>query len=205
MAQHEKLNRQPIPLTKDKKEYHRIKYSLKMALRMINGTFDQFDVDQYGKDALDDDFDKTIVESWYMAENTGEEKDKKIPIEMNLPFLGDGEHSYQDIKTGSIVKSPSEIKLNETTIFYVFRVVVGRAIVIRSSTLMSEEYLSNPRSALHPEYDSIYIQDDSAAGQNDYVSHKYRVFDKEKVRLVYKVTAKIRITNSVESHVPLCE
>ena len=92
MATHEKQNRQPIPLTKDKKEFHRLKYSLKMALRMINGQFESIEVDQYGKDAVDDDFDKTTVECWYMAENT--EKDKKIPIEMNLPFAGDGEHPY---------------------------------------------------------------------------------------------------------------
>jgi len=63
-----------------------------MALRMINGTFDQFDVDQYGKDVVDDDFDKTTVECWYQADNN--EKDKKIPLELNLPFVGDGEHAY---------------------------------------------------------------------------------------------------------------
>ena len=69
-----------------------MKYSLKMALRMINGTFESFDVDQYGRDVLDDDFDKTSVECWYMAESS--EKDKKIPIELNMPFAGDGEHEF---------------------------------------------------------------------------------------------------------------
>ena len=77
---------------------------------------------------------------------------------------------------------------------------------MRRSTLLSEEYRNNPRSALHPEYDSIYIQEDAAAAsQNDYVCHKYRIFDKEKIRLIYKVTAKVRITNSVDSNVPICE
>lgn len=34
--------RQPIDLPEDSKEFKRVKYSLKMALRMINGTFDDF-------------------------------------------------------------------------------------------------------------------------------------------------------------------
>ena len=33
-------SRPPIDLPSDSKEYKRVKYSLKMALRMINGTFD---------------------------------------------------------------------------------------------------------------------------------------------------------------------
>ena len=44
MANLEKKNSEVIPMPKDKKEYHRIKYSLKMALRIINGTFDDFNV-----------------------------------------------------------------------------------------------------------------------------------------------------------------
>lgn len=58
---------------------------------------------------------------------------------------------------------------------------------------------------MHPDYDSIYIQDDSPENSNDYVSHTYRIFDKENVRLLYKVNAKIKIPNSVELGVPLCE
>lgn len=58
---------------------------------------------------------------------------------------------------------------------------------MKRSTLGKDPYRNNPRSALHPEYDSIYVQDDSEYNQNDYVSHQYRIFDKEKVRLVYKV------------------
>ena len=95
-----------------------------------------------------------------MSENS--EKDKKIPIECNMPFAGDGEHMYgehifQDVRTGSIVQNPLEIRLNEPTTFYLFRVEVGWSLVMRRSTLLSEEYRNNPRSALHPEYDSIYI------------------------------------------------
>lgn len=99
------------------------------------------------------------------------------------------------------------IKLNENCIFYVFRVVVGRAFVRKRSILDGNKYRQNPRSALHSDYDSIYIQEDdpSEGGSKDYVSHTYRIFDKEKVRLIYKVQAKIKIPNSVESLTPICE
>ena len=44
MASVEKKNSQVIPMPEDKKEHHRIKYSLKMALRIIHGKFDEFKV-----------------------------------------------------------------------------------------------------------------------------------------------------------------
>jgi len=37
------------------------------------------------------------------------------------------------VTTGSIVKNPAEIKLNDTITFYVFKVVVGRAFVMKKS------------------------------------------------------------------------
>ena len=63
--------------------------------------------------------------------------------------------------TGSIVKDPAQIRLNETIVFYVFKVAVGRALVMKKSNLnMIDLESNNPKSALHPDYDSIYIQDD---------------------------------------------
>ena len=63
---YEKQNRQGLSLSKDSKEFHRVQYSLKMALRMINGTFEQLEVQQLGNtSALDDDSDKTTLECWY--------------------------------------------------------------------------------------------------------------------------------------------
>ena len=63
-----------------------------MALRMINGTFENFEVQQFGNSggALDDELDKTTVECWYKASDTIEEK--KIGIELNLPFNSAGEY-----------------------------------------------------------------------------------------------------------------
>lgn len=163
-----------------------MQYSLKMALRMINGTFEELDVYQFGNTGgvLDDDLDKTMVESWYKPADSQEEK--RIANELNLPFA----EEYQDVTTGSIVKNPAEIKLNETIVFYVFKVIVGKAFVMKKSAI-GNSYSQNPRAALHPDYDSIYIQDDSNEGAADYVSHTYRVFSKESVRLLYKVKAKI--------------
>jgi len=82
------------------------------------------------------------------------EEGKKIVNELNLPFSSSGE--YQDVTTGSIVKNPAEIKLNDTITFYLFKVVVGRAFVIKKSQLAGSSW-SNPRAWLHPDYDSIYV------------------------------------------------
>lgn len=98
-------------MTKDNREYYRVKYSLKMALRMINGTFEQFDVQQYGNvSAIDDDIEKTTVECWQYQPHDHREA-KKIEDELNLPFNNTGE--FQDVISGSIVKNPAEIRLNE--------------------------------------------------------------------------------------------
>ena len=147
---------------------------------------------------MEDDQDKTTVECWYKPPQTGSEP-KKIEDDLNLPFTGD----FQDILSGSIVKNPADIKLNESIFFYVFKVKVGRAFVMKKSAL--DEKSNNPRSALHPDYDSIYIQDDQDKSANDYVSHTYRLFNKEDVKLIYKVTVKIKIPSTIESLTPVCE
>jgi len=71
-------------LPKDHKEYHRIKYSLKMALRIINGTFDDFEVKQYGTNGfnLEEDNDMTTVECWHKSDQV----DLQIEQDLNLPF-----------------------------------------------------------------------------------------------------------------------
>ena len=101
---------------------------------------------------MEEDMDKTTVECWFKSPIESREA-KKIEEELNLPFSNQGE--YQDIMSGSIVKNPADIRLNEIINFYVFRVVVGRAYVMKRSAL--EDKSHNPRSALHPDYDSIYI------------------------------------------------
>lgn len=65
-----KHNRTGIQMPEESKEYHRIRYSLKMALRLINGSFSTFTVSQFGNtsNVLEDDHEKTTIESWYKAD-----------------------------------------------------------------------------------------------------------------------------------------
>ena len=72
-------------MAKDKKEYQRIKYSLKMALRIIDGTFEDFTVEQFGTSGfnLEEDNEMTTVECWYKPEL---HEEKLIESTSNLPF-----------------------------------------------------------------------------------------------------------------------
>ena len=65
-----KHERTGIQMPEENKEFQRIKYSLKMALRMINGSFTSFQVSQFGNSGnmMEDDHDKTTIESWYRSE-----------------------------------------------------------------------------------------------------------------------------------------
>ena len=87
MANIEKNKNKFIPMPQDKKEFHRIKYSLKMALRILNGTFEEFNVQQYGTSGFDleDDSENTSVECWYKPEQPNDEK--QIQRDLNLPFI----------------------------------------------------------------------------------------------------------------------
>ena len=115
----------------DKKEYHRIQYQCKMALRIINGTFSEFSVQQYGTSGfnLEDDNEMTTIECWHRAKDDNQKK--QIERDLNLPF----EHGYQEVKTGTIIKNASEINFNESITFYVFRVIVGRSKVVNRSDI----------------------------------------------------------------------
>jgi hypothetical protein len=63
-----KNKRQPIQVNEDQREYKRIKYSLKMALRMVNGHFTQFNILQYNTNLVDrnNNYDKVEVDSWFV-------------------------------------------------------------------------------------------------------------------------------------------
>ena len=118
----------------DDKEYHRVKYSLKMALRMINGSFDEFKVHVSGNSGgvPEEELDKTTIECFYKAKH-GE--DSKLPQDLSLFNDNSGNGDFADVTTGSI---PAEIKLKEPIVFFVFRVIVGRSFVMKRSAL--EQY-----------------------------------------------------------------
>ena len=104
---------------------------------------------------MDEELDKTTVEVWYKPFDKMEIS--RIESELNLPFMNNN-GEYQDVTTGSIVKEPKDIKLKESQTFFVYRVAVGRALVMKRSVLdANEAQNNNARTALHPEYDSIYI------------------------------------------------
>ena len=44
----------------------------------------------------------------------------------------------------------------------------------------------------HPDYSSVYVWDDGREGTSEHLTHTYRVFAKENVRLIYKVTVTIK-------------
>ena len=78
--------------------------------------------------------------------------------ELNLPF----ENGFQDIKSGSIVKEMNEMKFGETLVFYVFRVVVGRAYVMTPSEIQHEENMGHDlkEKLTGSKYHSIYISEE---------------------------------------------
>ena len=133
MTTAEKKNSSVIPMPKDHKEFHRIKYSLKMALRIINGKFKKFTVMQYGTSGfnLEDDNDMTAVECWHYSE----QPDMQIEQDLNFPFA----QGYQDVATGSILKNVNDIKLQEPIVFYVFRTMVGRSLVVSKRNLKDDD------------------------------------------------------------------
>lgn len=177
-----------MQISKDKPLYHHMKYSLKMALRMINGSFEGFELYNFSNSGvnLDEESEKNVIEAWYIADPHSE---KQIMDGTKIPL----EH-----QTGSIVKNPSDIRLNQTLTFFFFKVVVGRAYVLKESDLKKQE--EEGSFVLPNNYDSLYIQESNS----DYMRHCYRVFDKEKVRLLYKVTTSIKIKSSGIRSNPIC-
>ena len=91
----------------------------------------------------------TTVECWHYCE----QPDPNIEQDLNLPF---SQH-YQDVATGSILKNVNEIKLGEQITFYVFRVTVGRSLVMCKRDLKDgDDHISMKRGKYH----SIYLSEE---------------------------------------------
>jgi len=58
--------RPPIRILEENKDYKRIKFSLKMALRMVNGSFTKFEVLQYNQSGVnfENSHEKGLVDCW---------------------------------------------------------------------------------------------------------------------------------------------
>ena len=120
-----KNQRASMPILEDNREFKRIKYSLKMALRMVNGHFTQFSVQQFNQSGInfDNAHDKTQVESWVQA--SGEARDA-IQKNQGVIFGPKGNFIF---KVGSIIKKPEELTPDVIHTFFLFKIVIGRAAV----------------------------------------------------------------------------
>ena len=149
-------NRQPIDLPADSKEYKRVKYSLKMALRMINGTFEDFKVEQFGQSGInfEDDHDKTTVESWYKpALEVGPKFDTEQNIYKNQGMIFAGE-DHAEFKVGSIISNANEIETNRSYTYFLFKVTIGRAYVRPVNESNRDQEAKKPPLE---DYDSVFL------------------------------------------------
>lgn len=111
---------------KSTKEYNRIMFSLKAALRMNNGLFDLFEVHKFGLRGInfEEEHEKTTIECWYVPKSGADERQI---VEQQGIFIG--EDQYEEFCTGSIVRDEADIPMNTPTTFFIFKVVIGRAYV----------------------------------------------------------------------------
>lgn len=131
-----------------------MKYSLKLALRMINGSFtDSFQVQQFNQPGInfDNAHDKTTVECWYIPET----QEKADIITKNRQFMF-GKDKPQEFVVGSIIDKASELQEGIQYTFFLAKVVIGRACVHKGDP-------KDAPDAIPDGYDSIYLQDDSHA------------------------------------------
>ena len=89
-----------LTLREESQEYKRVKYSLKLALRMINGSFSEnFQVQQFNQSGInfENAHDKTTVECWLSADA---ELAEKITKQRGLIFSSDKPFKFT---VGSII------------------------------------------------------------------------------------------------------
>ena len=147
--------REPLLVQKHTKEYNRIMFSLKMALRMSNGVFDMFEVHSFSNRGVnfEEEHEKTTIECWFMPGCAAAEQE--IFEEQGLLIR---EGSYEEFKTGSIVDSEEDIPMDTVTTFFIFKVVIGRSYVRMRSRMDP----TNRGDRMQPPegYDSVYVLED---------------------------------------------
>ena len=163
-----------------------------MALRMINGTFDQFEVKQYGQGGLsfEEDHEKTTVDAWFKPyPDTLQRFDSESAIHSNQGMIfGQGQHA--EFKVGSIIKSAYEIQTDMLLTFYLFKVTIGRAYVkpVPANKERRDKLAAEP---VPEDYDSVYLQEEQQTA--GLFCQTYAIHNCEKIRLLYKVTTKIKV------------
>jgi hypothetical protein len=111
-------NKLPLQLVPDVTEFKRVKYSLKMALRMVNANFSQFQVWQFNQPGIlsEKDNDRTTVECWVRADDQQKEAITKAQA---MLFLANDPKIFT---VGSIINNASELPIDTPLTFFLFRV-----------------------------------------------------------------------------------
>ena len=143
-------------VSKNTKEYNRIMFNLKMALRMSNGVFDFFEIHKFVESGINFELEheKATIECWYVPKSQAQER--QIFEQQGL-FIRDS--CFEEFKTGSIVASEEDIPLGVFSTFFIFKVIIGRSYVRKRSRMDP----SNRNDKMQPPegYDSVYIKEDA--------------------------------------------
>lgn len=105
-------------LSEETEDYRRIKYSLKLALRMLNGRFENLKVFNINSSSMSFDHrfkDKTTLECWVKL-------DQDLPE--NYLIANDTPKVFT---SGTIIESAEDIEENKKYYFYLFKVAVGKS------------------------------------------------------------------------------
>jgi hypothetical protein len=153
-----------VEVTK-KKESRPILYSLKLALRMINGQFTDTKIFQVNSSSLsfDQKFkEKITLDCWYKPNQRGaggEDSDEIAQISSNsgLVIMPGKPKAFS---AGAIIENPDDIVEGQLYWFYLFKVAVGRSYCYRRKE-EEKKYDDFSKIPLPPNYDSVYLEGES--------------------------------------------
>lgn len=153
-----------VEVTK-KKESRPILYSLKLALRMLNGQFTDTKIFQVNTSSLsfDQKFkEKITLDCWYKPNQRGaggEDSDEISQIASNsgLAIMPGKPKAFS---AGAIIENPDDIVEGQQYWFYLFKVAVGRSYCYRRRD-EEKKYDDFSKIPLPPNYDSVYLEGES--------------------------------------------
>lgn len=173
-----------VSLSKNSEPYRRIQYSLKLCLRMLNGRFDELEIQQAHSASINFDQrfkDKITLEVFYRAKDYEEEN----YLLKNGQFPPEEKDKPRMFTSGTIVESAEELLENIHYNFFLFKIVVGKSFCYQKQQNERIEDLK-----LRENYDSLYLEGYSPS---NLFQHKYVIFNKDSILLTYIVKTKIKI------------
>eukprot|EP00347_Sterkiella_histriomuscorum_P006480 403352607 len=129
-----------IIINKNTETYRKIQYSLKLSLRMLNGRFENFNIQQINTTTLNFDQkfkDKVTLDCWYKTDDQEEidymQSTGQINISPTRPKL---------FTSGTVIEKADDLQENVLYTFYLFKVVVSVYLEGESpSNLFQHKYL----------------------------------------------------------------